>query len=120
MAMTVCRALAVFGDAEAVIDRAITAGGVEARSPTDQIGGHAGELFDLFRAVTLFGDEFGPVLEFRPVAALADKGFVIEAFGDDDMGERRDDGDIRAGAERQMVIGLHMWGHRPDRCGAGR
>ena len=82
------RALAVLGDAEAVIDRAVAAGGKQPRGAADQLGGHAGQLLDLFRAVARLGDERGPVLELRPVAALADEFLVEQPLGDDDMRER--------------------------------
>jgi hypothetical protein len=43
------------------------------------------------------GDELGPVLEFVPVAALADEGLVDQALGHDDMRQRVDHRDVGAG-----------------------
>ena len=102
------RALAVLGDAEAVIDRAVAAGGVEPGGAADQLGRHAGDLLDFLRAVPLVGDERRPILELVPVAALADEFLVHQPLGDDDMGERGQHGDVGAGLERQMVVGLDM------------
>ena len=52
----------------------------------------AGGLADNLRRIAFVGDEGRIILELRPVAALADEGFVEKAFGDDDMRERGDDG----------------------------
>ena len=82
------RALAVLGDAEAVIDRAVAAGGIEARRGPDGLGRNAGDLRHRLGAVARLGHEGGPVLELVPIAALAHEGFVDQAFGHDHMGER--------------------------------
>ena len=114
------RALAVLGDAEAVIDRAVAAGGVEPRRAADRFRRHAGNLRHLFRAVARLGNERRPILKLVPVAALAHEVLVDQAFGDDDMRQRRENRRrwCRAGAA----------GDRPpphaacarDRCGADR
>ncbi|MCY1233140.1 hypothetical protein D9M72_456650 [compost metagenome] len=54
------------------------------------------------------GDESRPVLVFRPVAALADEFLVGEAFGDDHMRHRRQDRDIGAWLQRQVIGGFDM------------
>ena len=82
------RALAVLGDAEAVIDRAVAAAGEQPCRAADRLGRHAGQLADCLRAVLRLGDERRPVLELRPVAAFADEVFVEQTFGDDDMRQR--------------------------------
>ncbi len=102
------RALAVLGDAEAVVDRGVAAGGVEPRRVADSLGRDAGDLLDRLRAVPRLGDEGRPLLELVPVAALADEGLVRQAFGDDDMGHRRQHRDIGAGAKRQVIGRLDM------------
>ena len=65
-------------------------------------------------------DEGRPVLELAPVAALAHEGFVDEALGDDDMGQRGQHGDVGAGQQRQVVARLDVRRFAPSRCGAGR
>ena len=68
------RALAVLGDAETVIDRAVAAGGVEPRRAADRLRRHAGNLRDCLRAVARLGNERRPILELIPIAALANEG----------------------------------------------
>ena len=72
------RTLAVLGDAEAVIDRAVAAGGIEPRGAANRLRRHAGNLRDLFGAVLRQRDEFRPVLELIPVAALANEFLVVK------------------------------------------
>ena len=103
------RALAVLGDAEAIEDRAVAAGGVEPGRGA-QIGRrHAGVLLARLRRIALLGDEAGPDLEIGEVAALADVILVDQSLGDDDMGDGVDQRAIGAGLEREMVVGLDMW-----------
>ena len=97
------RALAVLGDAEAVIDRAVAAGGIEPRRAADRFRRHAGNLRHFFRAVARLGNERGPIAELVPVAALAHELFVDQAFGDDDMRQRGEDRDVGAGPQRQVI-----------------
>ena len=63
----------MLGHAEAVVDRAVAAGGIEPRGLAHVLGRNAGDRLEEFRAVPLVGDEAGPVLELVPVAALADE-----------------------------------------------
>jgi hypothetical protein len=122
------RALAVLGDAEAVIDRAIAAAGIEPRRAAQFFRRHAGVDFGGFGRMGGIGDEAGPVLEFRPVAALADEGLVEQALGDDHMGQRGQHRDIGAGPQGQMMARLDMGrAHQvdaaridDDQLGAGR
>ena len=111
------RTLAVLGDAEPVIDRAIAAGGVDASGFAQVVGIDAGEDGGRFRAVLGLGDERRPFFELGPVAALAHEGFVDETFGDDDMRQRRHDGDVGAGHQGQMQR-LHV--RRFHHLGAAR
>ena len=98
----------MLGDAEPVVDRGIAAGRIKPRRAANEIGRHAGDFLDLFRAVARLGDESGPVLELRPVAALAHESLVDEPFGDDHMRQRRQDGDVGAGLQGEVIIGLDM------------
>ena len=102
------RALAVLGDAEAIIDRGIAAGGVQARRAADGLGRNAGQFCDRLRAVALLGDERRPILELVPVAALAHEGFVHQPLGDDDVRQRREYRDVGAGEQRQVIGGLDV------------
>ncbi len=112
------RALAVFGDAEAVIDRAVAAGGIEPCRPTHQFGRDAGIGLGRFRAVIGLSDEGCPVLIFRPVAAFADEGLVGEALRNDDMRQRRQNGNVGAGLQRQVIGCFDM--RRAHDIGAAR
>ena len=83
------RALAVLGNAETVIDRAVAAGGVEPRRGADRLRRNARHLGDGLGTIVLLRDEGGPILEGVPFAAFADELLVDETFGDDDMRQRR-------------------------------
>ena len=103
------RALAVLGDAEAVIDRAVAAGGVEPRRAADRLGGNAGELLNFLRAVARARTTNAAQSWNSSQSQRSRTNFSFDqAFGDDDMGERGDDGDVGARLERQMVVGLDM------------
>ena len=98
------RALAVFGDAEAVIDRRVAAGRVKPRRAAHaDRRGNAGVFLGRLGTVALLGNEGRPVLIFVPVAAFAHEFFVDETFRDDHMRQRRDDRDIGSGAQGQMI-----------------
>jgi hypothetical protein len=58
----------VFGDAEAVIERAVAAGRIKAGCATDCIGRNAGEYLDRLRTVALLRNEGRPVLKILPIA----------------------------------------------------
>ena len=113
------RALAVLGDAEPVIDRAIAAGGELPRGFAQVFRIDAGHDGGRFRAVLRQRHEGGPFLELAPVAALAHEGFVHQALGDDDMRQRGEHGDIGAGHQRQSAA-PSCAGLPPFRCGADR
>ena len=110
--------LAVLGDAEAVVDRCIAAGGVEPRGGANIRRRNTGEVLHGFRRIAFFGDEIAPLLERRDVAALLDELLVQQAFGDDDVGEGVDDGDVGAGQQRQMIVRLDV--RRLDQIDAAR
>ena len=102
------RALAVLGDAETVIDARGPAGGVEAGGAPDVLGVHADLVSLGLRRVALLGDETSPGFEIVEVAALPHIGLVDQPFRNDDMRHRVDEGDVGAGLQRQVVIGLDM------------
>ena len=115
------RALAVLGDAEAVVDRAIAAGGDRGAPRRGWSSAGTPEIFvDFLRAVLRLGDEGRPVLELRPVAALADEGLVEQALGDDDMRQRGQHRDIGAGPQRQVMRAPRHARSARCRCGADR
>ena len=104
------RTLRMFGHAQPVVDRAVSARGVEARRRANVRSGHAGGGFNRLGRMTLGGDETSPLLEVGPVAASAHIVLLHEAFRHDDMGQRGEYGDIRARTQRQVMIGLDMRG----------
>jgi hypothetical protein len=108
----------VFGDAETVIDRGVAAGGVEPRRAADGLRRHAGELGYGFRRILRQRDEFRPMQELVPIATLADEFLIAKFFGDDDVRQRGDDGDIGAGAQREMKRRFDM--RRLHHFGAAR
>ncbi len=63
---------------------------------------------DLFRAVFRVGNKGCPILEFVPVTPFTHKCLVKQAFGDDDMGKRRQNRDVGARTQRDMGDGLDM------------
>ena len=66
----------MLGDAEAVIDGRVAAGGIKPGGGAHFRGGHARDGFEGFRRVPLFLDEGFPAREFGRVAALGDEGAV--------------------------------------------
>ena len=66
-------ALAVLGDAEAVVDRAIAAGGEQARRTAHVPRRHAGDRLHRFGRVLLQRDEILPALERARLAAFGDE-----------------------------------------------
>ena len=102
------RALAVLGDAEPVIDRAIAAGGVETRGRAQLARIDAARLRRRLGRMTRIGDEARPGLEIGEIAAFADERLVDEALGDDDMRQGVEDGDIGSGLQGEMIVGLDV------------
>ncbi len=102
-------ALAVFGDAEAVIDRRVARGRIEARRAAQFLGRYAGEATRPLRAnVSSAGDERPPALERLALASRRDERLVDQPFGDDDVRERVDQRDVRAGPQLQMMPRLDV------------
>ena len=103
-------ALAVLGDAEAVIDRAVAALGVQPRRAAHQGRRHAGDFGHRLGRVLRQRHELAPFLERAGLAALGDERLVDEAFGDHHVRERVDQRDVGA---RPQLAG----GSRPATCG---
>jgi hypothetical protein len=97
------RALAVLGDAKAVIDRAIAAGSEQPRRLAQRLRIDAGHDCRGFRAVLRQRHEGRPFLELAPVATLAHEGFIDQALGDDDVCQRGQHGDVGAGHQGQWL-----------------
>ena len=115
------RALAVLGDAEAVIDRArCRRWRRAARRRAWSSAGTPVHLLDRLGLLRGSDDELRPVLELVPVAALADEGLVDQALGDDDVRQRGQHRDVGAGLQRQVIVAPRYAACAPGRCGADR
>ena len=98
----------MLGDAQTVVDAGRAALGVEPGRPADFRRVETGEGLLALRGVPLIGDEPGPGLELGEVAALADIGLVDQPLGDDHVRQRVDEGDVGAGLQRQVIVGLDV------------
>ena len=112
------RPLAVLGHAQPVIDRAVPARREQPRGGAQLCGGHAGQRLGRLGGVAGIGDELGVMLELVPITAVADIGLVHQPLGHDHMRHGADDGDVGAGAQRQVMGCLDMRG--PHDVGAAR
>ena len=112
------RALAVLGDAQAVVDGRVRGGGVQAGGGAEFGGGDAGDRLHRLRAVLGPGDERGPLPDV--LAALVDERLVDQALGDHDVGHRVDDRDVGARAGAGGGGSLRCAGCARGRSGAGR
>ena len=108
----------MLGDAEAIIDGAVAAGGIEAGRGADLGRRNAGDAFQRFGRVLRVLDEGFPAGEFHRVAALGDVGAVLEAFAQHHMGDGVDHGHVGAGLELQVVVGADVG--RLDQIDAAR
>ena len=102
------RTLAVLGDAQAVIDCAVSAGCVEPGCGAQFAGRNAGQCFGCLRAVGRIGDEFHVVLEGVHFAAFANERHVVKPLGNDHMGERGDHGNVGAGFQCKVLGSANM------------
>src|SRR5471032_1322590 len=101
-------ALAVLGDAQAVVDRGVAAGSIQTGGGTDVGRGYAADLAKDFRRVFRAADEFAPAGEIAALATGVDKGLVQQALGDDDVGQGVKHGDVGARAQGQVQFGAGM------------
>ncbi len=109
IAMTDGRALAVLGDAEAVIDRAIAAGRIEPRGAADRLGRHAGHLADRLRAVAAARTRTPPnARRRRGRSARARRPRSTRPSVTMTCASALSMRDIGAGPQRQVIVGLDM------------
>ncbi len=97
-------ALAVFGDAQTVVNDAVGAGGIQARGAADRVGIEPRFRADHLGAIAVVAHQRGPGLELRNVAAGLDESAVEQAFAHDDMRNAVEYGDVGAGLEGQMHV----------------
>lgn len=100
------RALAVFGDAEAVVDGPVAALRVQPGGGAHLLGRHAGDRLDGLWAVLGARDELRPLVE-----SLASRGHerrVGQALGHHHVRHRIDDRHVRSRLQLEVVIGLDM------------
>ena len=83
------RALAVLGDAEAVVDGRVAAGGEQAGGFADLLGRHAGDRLQRFGRMLRLLDELFPADEVVLLAAAATKLAVDQVLGRDDVADAR-------------------------------
>ena len=102
------RALRMFGDAQAIVDRAIAAFRVKTRCGTHVVCLDSGQELHGFRAVIGRRNELGVVLEFVPITAGADEFFIKQTFGHNHVRYRCDDCDVGAGRQGKVILGLDM------------
>ena len=98
----------MFGDAETVIDRGVTAGRIEPGSTPNLRRRNAGDGFGTLGRVLFLDNEIAPGLEGGSLATLGNEALIRQTFGDDDMGKRVDERDVTAGFQLKMILGLHM------------
>ena len=79
------RALGMFGDAKAVVDRSIAAGRVKARGLANQLSRDAGDRLDGLRRMLRPLDELFPTEEIGRLAAAFDELAVDKVLGRNDM-----------------------------------
>ena len=109
------RALRVLGHAQAVVNGRVRALRIQAGGGAQLGRGHAGFGLEGLGRVLGAGHELAPLLEALVVTALGHVVLGHQAFGDHDVGHGRDDGHVRAGLERQVVLRLHVGrGHQVD------
>ncbi len=102
------RALAVFGDAQPVVDGRVRPGGVQSGRSADIGGGNTAELLGDLGAVLRQADELLPLPIQLGVAALGHELGVDESLVDDRVRHRIHHGHIGAGLQLQVVLSLDM------------
>ena len=110
------RPLGVLGDTEAVVNRAVTRGGVGPCRSAKRLSVHAGDFGERFRAVLGQADKIEPGLKRSLVAALIDKVVVHEPFGGHHVRNRIKHRHVGAGHKLQVVLRLNVRrAHQIDR-----
>ena len=116
------RALAVLGDAEAVVDRAVAAGGVEPRRAADVGGRHAGDRLRSLRGLCC-GSATNAAQSLELVAsrsARATKASSTRPSVTMTCAMRVQHRDVGAGPQRQVIVAPRYAACAPGRCGADR
>ena len=114
-------ALAVLGDAEPVVDRAVARRWRRAaRRRAARRGRRRSTCATCLRGVARIADELEPLVEGRLVAAPRDELLVLQALGHDHVRHRVDEGHVGARAQLQVVRRRGHAATAPGRCGAGR
>ncbi|MCY1199487.1 hypothetical protein D9M72_108910 [compost metagenome] len=108
----------MLGHAQAVVDRAVAAGGVQARRAAHGLGGHAGDFLHRLRRVLGQRHEVAPFLEGLGFAAFGHEGLVDQPFGGDHVRQRRQQRRIGARTHLQVEVGLDV--RRTDEFDAAR
>ena len=98
----------MFSDAKPVENRAVAARGVKPRSRAQVRRVNATGLRRGLGRMTRISDEARPGLEIGKVAAFANERLVHQAFGDDDMRQGIEDGDVGSGLQGEVIVGLDV------------
>ena len=112
------RALTVLGDAEAVVDRGVAAGGEQPGGGADVGGRHAADGFQRLGRVALLTDELLPLGEVLGLAARLDEAAVDQVLGHDHVAHRVEHGDVGRWHQLQVIVGLDV--RALDEVGAAR
>jgi len=102
-------ALAVLGDAESVVDRAVGSAGIQARRRTNLVRWYASNFLHRLRRIARLRDKLLPRFELMRVTSCGCELFVGQTFRHHDMRNRVDQRDVGAGANLQMIRRLHVW-----------
>ena len=102
------RTLAVFGNAEAIVDGAVARFAVQASRGPNRVSVHARDLRDGLGRVFGLQDHRFPRFPRVEVAAFFDIAFVREALADDDVGQRVDDRYVRPRQQVEVILGLDV------------
>ena len=100
--------MAVFCNAQTVIDRAVAACCKQTRRCAQFCGGDACHGFGGLRAMAILGYEFGIFLEFFPITAGLDEVLVHQAFGHNRMGNRGDGCHVGTWTQLQVMRRRNM------------
>ena len=99
------RTLAVLGDAEAVVESPVAAGGIEPSRAANGLGGHAARTWRSPRGCCAARQhERGPILELVPGRSARAQSLVDETFGNDHMRHGVEDGDVGPRLCRGRVV----------------
>ena len=98
----------MLGHAQAVEDSRVTACGVKTGGTADLIGCDARHSFHGLWRIFRAGGEVFPFRKSLEVTAFLHEGVIDQSFGDDDMGEGRQYGDIGARLQFEVIVGTYV------------